>query len=64
MIAPDVFELSDIDGHSSAIAEDVPAEYEENVREAVNSCPEGADFDLLSPSAALDSALPEGEPPP
>ncbi|NUP34814.1 MAG: ferredoxin [Streptomycetaceae bacterium] len=42
MIAPDVFELSDIDGHSSAVAEDVPAEHEEKVREAVNSCPEGA----------------------
>ncbi|GAA4984073.1 ferredoxin [Yinghuangia aomiensis] len=42
MIAPEVFELSDIDGHSSAITEDVPAELEQKVIEAVNSCPEGA----------------------
>lgn len=42
MIAPEVFELGDIDGHSSVVAEDVPAELEQKVVEAVNSCPEGA----------------------
>lgn len=42
MIAPDVFELDDIDGHSSPISEDVPAGQEDNVREAVRSCPEQA----------------------
>ena len=42
MIAPEVFELSDIDGHSSAVSEDVPADQEANVREAVLSCPERA----------------------
>lgn len=40
MIAPESFELNDIDGNSSAIDEDVPADREANVREAVRSCPE------------------------
>ena len=42
MAAPDVFELSDIDGHATAIVGDVPADLEERVREAVRSCPEQA----------------------
>lgn len=42
LIAPEVFELSEIDGHSSVAVEDVPAELEHKVIEAVNSCPEGA----------------------
>ncbi|BBX63424.1 ferredoxin [Mycobacterium saskatchewanense] len=42
MIAPESFELSDIDGSSSAIDEDVPADREANVREAARSCPEQA----------------------
>jgi ferredoxin len=42
MIAPKVFELDDIDGHSSAVSDDVPADQEQNVREAVGSCPEQA----------------------
>ncbi|WP_405137835.1 ferredoxin [Nocardia sp. NBC_01388] len=42
MIAPKAFELSDIDGHSSAVSEDVPADQEAGVREAVHSCPERA----------------------
>ena len=42
MIAPDSFELSDIDGSSSAIDEVVPADKEEQVREAAHSCPEQA----------------------
>ncbi|BBZ47772.1 ferredoxin [Mycobacterium parmense] len=42
MIAPESFELSDIDGSSSAIDEVVPREYEEKVREAAQSCPEQA----------------------
>ncbi|UGQ12651.1 ferredoxin [Yinghuangia sp. ASG 101] len=42
MIAPKVFELSEIDGHSSPISEDVPADQEEKVQEAVRSCPERA----------------------
>lgn len=42
MIAPKVFELDDVDGHASPVSEDVPADQEEAVREAVRSCPEQA----------------------
>ncbi|MCZ4551333.1 ferredoxin [Williamsia limnetica] len=42
MIAPDIFELSDIDGHATAISGDVPSGSEKSVREAVASCPEKA----------------------
>lgn len=42
MIAPQVFELDDVDGHSSPTSEHVPADQEEKVREAVDSCPEQA----------------------
>jgi ferredoxin len=42
MIAPDSFELNDIDGTSAPVTEDVPAHQEDAVREAVHSCPEQA----------------------
>jgi ferredoxin len=42
MIAPDSFQLSDIDGSSSAINEIVPADQQDQVREAAHSCPEQA----------------------
>jgi ferredoxin len=42
MIAPKVFELDEIDGHSSPVSEDVPADQEAKVAEAVRSCPEQA----------------------
>jgi ferredoxin len=42
MIAPKVFELDDIDGHSSPVSENVPADQEAAVREAIRSCPEQA----------------------
>ncbi|HKT03722.1 MAG TPA: ferredoxin [Rugosimonospora sp.] len=42
MIAPKVFQLDEIDGHSSALTDDVPADQEEQVREAAHSCPEQA----------------------
>jgi ferredoxin len=42
MIAPQSFQLSDIDGTSSAIDEVVPADREDQVREAARSCPEQA----------------------
>ncbi|MFC8527983.1 ferredoxin [Nocardia sp. NPDC057227] len=42
MIAPQSFELSDIDGHSTPVAEQVPGDQTEQVREAVHSCPERA----------------------
>jgi ferredoxin len=42
MIAPDSFELNEIDGSSSPVSEVVPPEEEDAVREAVHSCPEQA----------------------
>ena len=42
MIAPDSFELSDIDGTSSPVSEDVAPASEDAVREAAHSCPEQA----------------------
>ncbi len=42
MIAPEMFELSDLDGSSSAICEVVPPDQEDLVREAAHSCPEQA----------------------
>ncbi|MEB3019557.1 ferredoxin [[Mycobacterium] crassicus] len=42
MIAPDSFELDDIDGHSTAVSEIVAADQYDVVREAVRSCPEQA----------------------
>ena len=42
MIAPDMFQLSDIDGSSSPVTEEVPADQIEVVREAAHSCPEQA----------------------
>ncbi|GAB2960698.1 ferredoxin [Streptomyces pseudoechinosporeus] len=42
MIAPKAFQLDEIDGHSSAVSEEVPIDQEEDVREAVHSCPERA----------------------
>ncbi len=42
MIAPDSFELDDVDGHASPVNEIVPADEEDVVREAAQSCPEQA----------------------
>jgi ferredoxin len=42
MRAPATFELSEVDGHSSVINEDVPADQEDDVTEAAMSCPERA----------------------
>ncbi|MGX7680594.1 ferredoxin [Jatrophihabitans sp. DSM 45814] len=42
MRAPAIFELSDIDGHSTAITTEVPADQEDAVKEAFGSCPEQA----------------------
>ncbi len=42
MIAPESFELDDVDGHASPVSELVPAEHEDAVREAAHSCPEQA----------------------
>lgn len=42
MLAPDVFELSDVDGHATATTEDVPGHLRADVIEASGSCPEQA----------------------
>ena len=42
MIAPDSFVLDDVDGHSSPVSEEVPADQEDAVNEAAHSCPEQA----------------------
>jgi ferredoxin len=42
MIAPESFELDDVDGHASPVSEVVPGDQEDRVREAVQSCPEQA----------------------
>ena len=42
MIAPKMFRLDEVDGHSTAVSEDVPADQEERVREAAHTCPERA----------------------
>ena len=42
MIAPDSFELDDVDGHASPVNEEVPADQEDAVKEAAHSCPEQA----------------------
>jgi ferredoxin len=42
MAAPDAFELSEFDGHSSARFEVVPPELEKAVRDAAATCPEQA----------------------
>jgi ferredoxin len=42
MTAPELFVLSDEDGHATAIHDEVPPELEELAREAASSCPEQA----------------------
>lgn len=44
MIAPEMFRLSEVDGCASAVSELVPADQQEQVREAAQSCPEQAIF--------------------
>jgi ferredoxin len=55
MIAPEAFELDDIDGHSSAVFDEVPAALEDKVREAAQSCPECAIFIEAGSRPAEDS---------
>jgi len=42
MAAPELFTLSEFDGHSTAIADDVPPELESAARDAAATCPEQA----------------------
>ena len=42
MTAPELFTISDIDGHSSVTMTDVPAELRDKARRAALGCPEEA----------------------
>jgi len=42
LACPEVFELSDDDGHAYVVEEIVPPDLEEAVRQAVRGCPEQA----------------------
>ena len=42
MAAPEAFRLSEFDGHSSVVSEDVRPDLEEAVRDAAATCPEQA----------------------
>lgn len=42
MIAPDSFELDDVDGHAHPVRLEVPQDQQAAVREAAQSCPEQA----------------------
>ncbi len=42
MVAPDVFQLRDDDGHAVVVADPVPAERQEAARRAELGCPEQA----------------------
>ncbi len=56
MIAPKMFQLSDIDGTSSAVCDMVPPDQQELVLEAAHSCPEQAIvLDLQNNSSVASS---------
>ncbi len=42
LAAPDIFQLSDEDGHAYVLSQDVPAVLDEAVRQAERGCPEQA----------------------
>lgn len=42
MVAPESFDLDDVDGHAHALTPTVPAEQRDQVEEAARSCPEQA----------------------
>ena len=42
LACPELFDLSDEDGHASVRQADVPAELEAKIEQAVRGCPEGA----------------------
>jgi len=56
MIAPKIFQLSDIDGTSSAVCDVVPPDQQELVLEAAHSCPEQAIvIDLYNSSSVVNN---------
>lgn len=42
LACPEIFHISDEDGHAYILAPDVPPQFEAAVANAVNGCPEGA----------------------
>lgn len=42
LAAPEIFKLSDEDGHAFVVSENVPPEFEDAVRQAERGCPEEA----------------------
>jgi ferredoxin len=42
MRAPHLFELDEVDGHSTAVVDEVSADQEPDAEEAAHSCPEQA----------------------
>jgi ferredoxin len=42
LACPEIFRLSEEDGHAYVLSEDVPPRFESNVHQAVQSCPEQA----------------------
>lgn len=42
LACPQIFQLSDEDGHAFVEREEVPPQFEDAVEQAVRSCPEGA----------------------
>jgi ferredoxin len=56
MIAPESFELDDLDGHAHAIVEVVPNQQRDAVLEAVNSCPEQAITAMIERPATARAA--------
>jgi ferredoxin len=42
LVAPHLFALDEIDGHSSALVDEVPASQQADARAAAGSCPEQA----------------------
>jgi ferredoxin len=42
LACPEIFELSDEDGHAYVVQEDVPPDLDEAVQQAVRGCPEQA----------------------
>ena len=42
LACPEIFRLSDEDGHAIVADEDVPPELEDAIAQAVRGCPEGA----------------------
>jgi ferredoxin len=54
MTAPDLFVLSDEDGHSHEVSETVPPGQEELAREAARACPEQAILIVENAGATLE----------